>query len=153
MLKGRKENLLKLINLEIGKVKLSTENSNTKASNIREYSLPLIGDKYHAESTVELAQEYYQNLVKLREEINNCSDDVSKLASPVSYVELNYKSGESINFYLVIKGALLPGVLIITSNSPIGKAVRGKKEGDSFSYQIDTGGGKTEHSGVVQKVE
>ncbi len=140
MTKSKKEELLKLINLEIGKVGISTEKISA-------------GDKYHSESAAELAQEFLLNLKRLRDEVENANDEKSATAAPVSYLELSYETGERVKFYLVEKNALLPGILLITSNSPIGKAVKDKKEGDRFSYETEPHGQTKTFTGKIDKIE
>jgi transcription elongation GreA/GreB family factor len=140
MTKSKKEEFLKLINLEIGKVGISTEKTSA-------------GDKYHSESAAELAQEFLLNLKKLRDEVENTNDEKSDIAASVSYLELSYETGERVKFYLVEKNALLPGILLITTSSPIGKEVRDKKEGDRFSYEIKSHGQTKTFAGKIDKIE
>ena len=140
MTKSKKEELLKLINLEIGKVGISTKKTSA-------------GDKYHSESATELAQEFLLNLKKLRDEVENANEEKSDTAAPVSYLELSYETGERVKFYLVKKNALLPGILLITSSSPIGKEVRDKKEGDRFSYETKSHGQTKTFAGKIVKIE
>lgn len=153
MVKTRKEALLKLINLEIEKAQISTEKTSVDVKTFGKYSWSESGDKYHSESAAQLAQEYLANLRKLREEVEASNKEKSAVALPISYVEIVYDSRESAKFYFVNKGALLPGVLLITPSSPIGQAINNKKEGDSFSYQIGKGDKTKEFKGKIVKVE
>ncbi len=153
MTKSRKNELLRLINIELGKAEISTEKTSADVKTFGKYSWSESGDKYHSESAAELAQEFLANLRKLCEEVESVNDEKSDSASPVSYIEISYDSGETAKFYLVNKNALLPGILLITPNSPIGKAVIGKKEKDGFSYEIISAAKKKVFSGKILKIE
>ena len=147
----RKDKLLGLINLEIGKVSLSV----TKTSEDKKIrrSRSQAGDRYHAESAALITQKYLSALKSLRKEIISCSDGPSSSAKPVSYVVLEYDNGERVEFYFVKNRALVTGVLLITQDSPIGKAILNKKEGGAFSYNIKKGEETITYSGKVKQVE
>jgi hypothetical protein len=131
MNKLRIEYVSKLLDIEIGKA----------------------GDKYHSESAAELAKNYLSSLKSLREEITSSPDKTYSVAKPISFIVLGYDNGERTEFYYVKKGALLRGTLFMTPDSPIGKAVYGKKEGDSFSYEIEKGDEKVSYSGRIVNIE
>lgn len=153
MTKSRKDELLRRINLELGKAEISTEKTSAGVKTFGKYSWSESGDKYHSESAAELAQEFWLNLKKLRDEVENANDEKSISATPVSYLEISYNSSETAKFYLVNKSALLPGILLITPNSPIGKAVIGKKVGDDFSYKIKLPEKSKLYKGKIERIE
>lgn len=84
-----------------------------------------------------LRKEYLERLKALQEEIVSSQDKIYSKVQPVSFVGLVYENGEKTALYFVKQPALLPEVLLITPNSPIGTAINGKKMWDDFTYEIE----------------
>jgi transcription elongation GreA/GreB family factor len=152
MIKSRKEELLRLIKVEVGKAKLMRDMTGFDVRNFGTISWRK-SDKYQAEDAAELTNKYFENLTKLLDEVKSASDSACETVTPVSFVEISYKSGEKVKLYLVESSTLLPGVLLITPKSPIGRAIVGKKQGDNFSYEIVKEDSKITYSGKIEKIE
>ena len=145
MIKSRKEEILKLINFEVGKAKLMMDVTGFDAKNA--------GDKYHEEEAANITKKYFENLSKLLDEVKSAPDNSPEIVKPICYVELNYESGERVKLYLVRNYTLVTGALLITSESPIGRAIVGKKQSDNFSYEIVKGESKITYSGKIEIIE
>lgn len=153
MVKSRKEELLRLINIEVGKAKLMKDTTGFNVKNFGSYTASQSDDRYHAEGAAEITNAYFENLAKLLEQVKASSERACEEVAPPCYVELIYSNGENVKLYLVKHNALLPGVLLITPKSPIGLAIKDKKRGEPFSYEVVKGGDKISYSGTIAKIE
>lgn len=153
MNKLRKEYLLKLINKEVAKAELAAQATAEAARQLKNASPYQAGDRYRSESSAQVARQYLERLKALRDEIVASPDKIYSKVKPVSFVELVYENGENAEFYYVKNVALLPGIMVISKNSPIGLAIFGKKQWDSFTYEVDSGGEKKSFSGRIIHIE
>jgi len=111
------------------------------------------GDRLYFEDAARLTRERLTKLRSLKEEITESSDSESKEIRQDSFVSIKYQNGESVSFYFVSQAITLANIQLITSQSPLGKAIEGKKEKEKYSYQIKNGGTTTVFYGQILKVE
>lgn len=160
MTKEKKKKVLDFLDLEIEKVKTSAAKTSDAAGFVMsgfseagdKQSLTL-RDKYHAEKTAELTKQYLERLKALRKEIENSSVGVVNKAAPISYIKIRYEDGSELEFFLVENAASVTRFVFISKDSPLGKAVLGKKTGESFSYKLEDGMGKRSFSGKIVGLE
>ncbi len=147
MTSGWKKNLLDFLAIEIDKARVSAQKTD-EASNFI-----MTGDKYHAQKAAELTDQYLKRLEKLRDEIITSGDEIKTKAEPVSCVDIEYKDGARLKFILVNTAVSLTRYLFISIDSPLGKAVLNKKDGDVFSYSLNLGNKESNFSGKVLRIE
>ncbi len=111
------------------------------------------GDRRYFEDADRIAQESLAILIALKKEVEATSEKPANRVQPVSFVTLEHEEGEINRFYLVRKSASLTGVQLLTPDSPLGKAILGKKEGERFSYQVEKEDYKTTYSGRIKKID
>ncbi len=152
MNKTRKSELLEKLNQEIERVRVLAEKSATAAKRAKGFSRSMQGDRRYFEEADRITQESLANLMALKKEIEAASEEIVKIAQPVSFINLEDENGEDY-FYLVNRPANLSGIQLLTPDSPLGKAILGKKEGEKFSYQLEREGQTTTFSGRIKKIE
>ena len=95
----------------------------------------------------------------MRDEILSSSDTDSQRVELPCFVKVRYKDGNEMScragsgsareFLLASSAASLSGVVIISKDSPLGKAVMGKDQGDNFTYKLDK---SREFEGIIEEV-
>lgn len=148
----RKGQLLEFLGLEIKRVKEVARKAD-EASKFILTGPSQSGDRYHSENAAELAKSYLKRLEKLVEEVKSAKEEILKLAQPVCFVEIEYEDKGRLSFVLVENALTTPGQVFISKNSPLGTAVLGKGEQESFSYELTDATDKKVFSGKVVKVE
>lgn len=148
----RKNKLLVFIDTEILRVTDSAQKVKvTLSHSLSGYSIA--GDMFHAQNAKGMVDEYLERLKNLKKEITGALDQVAKKIVPVSFVQVKYADGNILDFYFVKDAVSLPGYLLISKDSPVGKGVFGKKSGDTFSYVIEQEGIKKTFRGKIISVE
>ena len=131
-----KENLLKLVKTEVKKAeKLALERRET-AKNFRSASRSQQGDRRLFETAADLAESKYEELKLFKQELEQAGSQSEKTVVPFSLVIIKYPNGQKSQLYFVTRRVQIPGLLLVTEQSPIGQAIHGKKANDNFSYQI-----------------
>lgn len=153
MKKGRQQEILKILEKEIKKAERTAQKTLAAAKIFTRASRSQQGDRLYFQNTARLAEDRFIELLALKKEITGVSDEPLKVAKPVSFVTLIYQNGRKQSFYLVNKGIKLSGLQLITPQSPLGKSIAGKKEGESFSYQVGENDQTTIFSGKIEKIE
>lgn len=128
MTKERKDELLKLLTSEVVRRKEELTRAQLLAKDFAEQSRSswsIGGDRAHAEAAVSLAQKFLDDTKSLLEETSSVSEEAKVTVSPPCFVKLPNQQ-----FHLVSKNLKLPGVLLVTPEAPLGKAVLGKHVGD-----------------------
>lgn len=152
MNKIKKQVFLEKIDQEIKKARAVAQKRAVAARRAKSFSRSQQGDRRYFEDADQIAQESLANLLCLKKEVENSSDKPAKKALPVAFITIQ-EAGETTSFYLVNNSAPLEKIQLLTPNSPLGKAVEGKKEGEKFSYQIEKDNQKTTYSGQIKRVE
>ncbi len=150
MNKIKKAEILKALDLEILNIRESAQKTD-EASRVPLIGWSASGDKYHAEMAASLANEYLERLSSLKKEISGANDEPSEFAQPVSLLKVKYDDSETLEFVLVENAVSTSRFIFVSKNSPLGKAVLGKKEGDTFSYTLGDEG--KNHSGQILSLE
>lgn len=153
MKKGRKQEILKILEKEIKKAQETAKKTLITAKIFTRASRSQQGDRLYFQNTARLAEDRLIELLNLKKEITNVPDESLKIAEPISFVTLIYQNGEKQSFYLVNKSPKLTGLQLITPQSPLGKSIAGKKQGENFSYQAGENDETTTYSGKIEKIE
>ncbi len=150
MNKITKDEILKTLNIEILKIRESARKTD-EASKIHLTGGSASGDKYHPQMAASLTNEYLERLSSLKKEVSNATELISKIAQPVSFLKVIYDDAETLEFVLVENAVSTLRFIFISKNSPLGKAVLGKTEGDAFSYSLGENGNN--YSGRILSLE
>lgn len=149
----KKEEILTVLNQEIKKAQGIAKKRRETAKEFKSASRSQQGDRRYFEDADLIAQSYLARLLELKEEITSTPNQSPEKVESVSYVAVKHEDGETSSFYFVQRGINLPGLQLVTPESPLGKAVEGKREGVSFSYQIERDGQVFSYSGQIKKIE
>jgi len=149
MNKARTDKLIGLLALEIEKIKESAQKTD-EAANMVTTGLSESGDKYHTQGAADLTKSYLKRLNLLKKELESATKDNSKTAKPPCFLQISFSDGGFTELYLVKNAVSLPSISFISSDSPLGKAVYGKKAGDIFSYSLND---SNNYSGKIVEIE
>ncbi len=104
------------------------------------------GDRYHAEQQALMGQEKLQRLINLKLEVEeSIKKSIPNSIKPVSYVVLKDSKGNETEKYLADTSTNYS----ISTNSPIGQKILGKKVGERYEYEIEG----IRQSGVIISIE
>lgn len=150
MARAKLAELLKILNLEIKRVGIYVEKTNQAANEIARASAnspSQSGDREHSRNQAIITKEKLEKLEKLKDEINEAlSKEIPiKVVGPC-FVEVKYSSGVTDSFYLVKNPSFLTNVKVVSSESPLGKALIGKHANEAFVFKTNE---KTQISGSV----
>jgi transcription elongation GreA/GreB family factor len=149
MNKITKDEILRTLNIEILKIRESARKTDEASKLLTGWSAS--GDKHHQQMAASLTDDYLERLSALKKEISETSDEISKTAQPVSLLKVVYDDAETLEFVLVQNAVSTPRFVFISQNSPLGKAVIDKAEGDAFSYSLGENG--KNYSGRILSLE
>lgn len=138
MNKIKKQEIQKTLNTEIGRVRESAKITDEASKSVLMNKLSS-ADKDRSEAAVELANNYLDRLELLKKEFAKTPEKTPEFVENGSLVEVVYDDGEVAELVLVKNAVSLPGLSFISVDSPLGKAVLGKSEGDNFSYDLENG--------------
>lgn len=98
-------------------------------------SYSLAGDVEHSKNSANLSQQKYEAIKRLFEELKECvyTERPNVIQIPC-YIKISM-SGVTKDLYLVNNPVFVSGYNLISSDSPIGKAVAGLKTEDLFLYK------------------
>ena len=95
------------------------------------------GDRFHSQSQADIAKENVERLEsilkKVEEELQN---PVPESIAPICWINLEYEDGGKDEFFLLDEPLSIPGYKFVSSNSPFGLVLAGKRVGDNFKYKI-----------------
>ncbi len=95
------------------------------------------GDREHAVNQAAINKGRLEKLKELRDEINtSLSISSPSKVKPPSFVILDYEGGKK-EFYVVQNTVSLHNMNLLSVDSLLGKAILGKKEGESFEALLD----------------
>lgn len=98
-------------------------------------SYSLAGDVEHSKNSANLSQQKYEAVQKLFEELKESMySECPNMVQVPCYIKISI-SGAEKELYLVNNPVFLSGCSLISSDSPIGKAVMGLKADDLFLYK------------------
>lgn len=149
----KKKQLLKSLETEIKKAQEMAQKRKKAADEFRSASRSQQGDRLYFEDANHLAQGYLSRLLKFKKEVELAPNIKPEKLKSVSFITLQYRGGGESSFYFTQKSLRLLGLQIVSADSPLGKAIAGKKEGESFSYQVEKEGQKSRFSGKIKKIE
>ncbi len=102
-------------------------------SNAASTSKSSSGDRESTELHAALNEARHKRLQLLHTSLDATTDEVSETVSPICYVEIEQgigKDRDTLTFYFTNTMVDLHGITLVTPESPIGKAIQGKKQGD-----------------------
>lgn len=89
------------------------------------------GDRVHSENQAKITAEAFIKLKHLHDEIDkSLNKSVPEKIEPVCFV-----NGE---FYFVTTPIYLPGIKLVSVESPLGRKLLGKKVGDKIKFQLSS---------------
>ena len=149
MNKIKTDKILKLLDIEIYKIRESAKKTD-EASKVKLTGWSAAGDKYHALAAADLADSFLKRLEFLKNELQKGFTDNIQVVNPPCYLRIKYDDGQTAELYLVKNAVSLPGISFISVDSPLGKAVLGKKINDVFNYELENG---NKYSGIIIELE
>lgn len=141
--------VLEILNTEIAKIQVNAKITDD-ASKQRLTGWSAAGDKYHAQAAADLTKSYLKRLELLKGELEKAPAGTSKIIKPPCFVRIVFTDGEVCDLFLVKNAVSLPNASFISEESPLGKAVLGKVNGDPFSYELNDG---KKYSGKIIALE
>lgn len=135
------EELKERVDAEIESAKKSAK-ENRKSANLIAGGMAsgysIAGDLEHARNTALLSEQRFDNLIKLHKELElGAKEATPQSVIPVCFVTIQPRMGEKKEYYFVKNNVYIKELNLITGNSPIGKAIFGKKVGEEYSYVSD----------------
>lgn len=111
-----------------------TRNSANEISKTAAGSHSAAGDRFHSEAQARIASENLDNIRKLKSEL----DVALAMKAPSSiesacFIKLIVDGIEQELFY-VENPVFISGYKLVSSHSPLGKAIKGKKSGEKFNF-------------------
>ena len=120
----------------IAKRRLSeTRKSRNETTATARTSWSAAGEREYAEGQLQVVEEYYSKLKKLRQEIEKASKTKPEKIKTPSFVKVSI-NGKDDSFYLVKNLANLTSEKLVSSSSPLGSAIFDKKENEEFSFEV-----------------
>lgn len=108
------------------------------------------GDRFHAQGQADIAKEYVSNLEDINTEIEDeLKIDTFSEIRPVCWVEVEYDNKDIDKFYYLSEPLALAGYKFVSSKSPFGLVLTGKKVGDDFEFKTT----EVNRSGKIAKIE
>lgn len=93
------------------------------------------GDRFHSQSQADIAKESVERLKKVFNEVSaELSKPVPDNIQPVCWVELEYDDDNRDKFYYLDEPLSISGYKFVSSNSPFGNKLKGKKVGEKFEF-------------------
>ena len=142
-----------MLEAEIAKAQIVAQKRRATAKHFRGASRSAQGDRRYFENVADLAEGDLAELSTFKDELLAEPQKETKNVKPICFVELEYEDGETSQFYFVNRGIRLPGLQLLTPNSPLGQSVVGKKQGEEFSYQVERDDENISFSGQVKKID
>ena len=98
------------------------------------------GDREYTANQAMISKKAFEQIEKLYNEISKAAKlPLPEVVKPPCYIQAEIKD-KSIKFYLVENVINLSGIRLVSSNSPLGKRLEGKKIGDSSSAKSGLSG-------------
>jgi transcription elongation GreA/GreB family factor len=132
----RKQALLKAIESQMESMRKAVQDARKLAASFSDATWSQSGERENYEIAAQLAEESLVKLQALRDEVKSTPNKKAMIAKPICFVELDYGDGENEEFYFVHSTVTLPTVSLITPDSPVGRAIIGKKVGDTVVYKV-----------------
>lgn len=108
------------------------------------------GDREHAVNQAVLNENKFKDLLNFQKKIIDSVDKpIPNSVEPVCFVLLRFEDRKELGVYLVQSSIHLKDFVMVTTNSPLGAAINGKKVGEKFKYYFH---GNT-RSGIVVGIE
>jgi transcription elongation GreA/GreB family factor len=150
----RKEILLELLSKAITQKENSLKEKVAASHEIAQAGMgshSINSERHVVETVAETAKKFVEELINLKLEIENSPSGLVTKIEPPCWLEVEYdrNPGTRNEFYFLSVPILLPGVKIISPNSPFGKAIIGKGIGNHIEYE--TAGSKV--TGVIRNAE
>lgn len=156
MQREKLKNLLENLEKEIEKAKTLAEKTHSSASEIARSAAGAFsqsGDIEHARNQADLNLKRLNDLNHFKKHIIQSLKDNAQPPTniqPVCFITLRFENGEESEFCYVKNPVLISGVKFLSSSSPLGITISGKKAGDRFSLTNETGISTT---GSISKID
>ncbi|MGA3292089.1 MAG: hypothetical protein ABSC49_03035 [Candidatus Microgenomates bacterium] len=133
----------------VGSAALKSKQSSNEASRGLGASYSAAGDAEHSHNTALLSQQKFEQLKKLKDEIEKALDNETPTnIETVCFVSVEFSDGRKSEFYFVKNSIYLSRLNLISPDSLIGKAIMGKSVGESFFYTA----GDRKFSGIISEI-
>ena len=139
MKKERKMYLLRQINAEIKRRLQYVEGAKEVTNSFISASPSESGDRLLYRLLYQLADSALDKLIQLKNEIESSSNDTVTIIAPPCYIEIRFPEGDVESFYLVNNVANIDGIDFVSSKSPLGKALLGRRQGEKVTYSTAQG--------------
>lgn len=150
---AKKKELLTKLRVEIKKAKEMAAKKKKAARVFKVASRSQQGDKLYYENAFYMAQDHLLRLLEFEKEVTSTEEKTPDRVEPISFVTVEYMEGGAASFYFVKTGLRLAETILISPGSPLGQAIEEKKEGESFSYQVETDDRTISRAGKIRKIE
>jgi transcription elongation GreA/GreB family factor len=98
------------------------------------------GDRDHSRNQAYLTEDSYNNLVTFKQKLlDSLKADVPETIKPICRTMVELEGAGEKELVVVDDVVKLPGVSIVTTNSPLGRVLVGKKRGESFEFESERG--------------
>ncbi|MFC1790247.1 GreA/GreB family elongation factor [Patescibacteria group bacterium] len=153
MEKSKKTILQKTLINEISRTRELAFKRRRTAKFFRGASRSAQGDRKYHENMADLAESAFEDLLAFEKELASFPESASQKAFPGSYITIKYQDGETQEFYFLDRSIRLPGLQILSPSSPLGQAIKGKKAGEGFDYQVERDDRCLSFTGTITKIE
>jgi transcription elongation GreA/GreB family factor len=138
------------MNEVVGKAARQSKMAADEASGALATSYSAAGDVEHARNSASLSMQKALAVRKLFEEIEaDLSGGAKNVIEPACFVVAEFEDGTQKEFYLVRNPVFIAGFNLISSESPLGLALTGKRVGETFFYES----GPQNFNGKVLEIE
>jgi transcription elongation GreA/GreB family factor len=150
----RKEQLLNLLSQAISQKESSLKEKVAASHEIAQAGMgshSINSERHVVETVAETAKKFVEELITLREEVENSPNILTTKIAPPCWVEIEYDSNRETRgeFFFLSVPILLPGIKIVSPNSPLGKQLLGKGIGNHIEYETT----EKKVSGIIRNIE
>jgi len=93
------------------------------------------GDRFHSQSQADIAKENVERLENILKKVEKeLQNPVPESITPVCWINLEYEDGGKDGFFLLDEPLSISGYKFVSSNSPFGNKLKGKKVGEKFEF-------------------
>jgi len=154
MIRNKLQELLEIVGTEEKKAEkrmVETKNAANEIARTSANSPSQSGDREHSRNQAYLVEESYNNIKIFKEKLSKeLLLEVPKKSRPICLIGIEYETGESMELVLANQTAFVEGFVVVTTASPLGRELVGKKVGDSFEFES---GGGVRAKGVIKELE
>ncbi|OGM14889.1 hypothetical protein A3A76_02055 [Candidatus Woesebacteria bacterium RIFCSPLOWO2_01_FULL_39_23] len=153
MTRNKLNELLNKVEREVEEIKVRTEKVVGAANEIARssYNSPSqSGDRYHSQSQADLAKSSLINMQDFQQMLKQSLErDLPESIAPICYVELIFNDGETSSFFYVEESPSVISFKFVSSSSPLGLAIIGKRISEEFELMLENKSRK----GIISSIE